>query len=434
MSRGRRRKQQAPKPGVVLALTLCLAAFVWFLACGPQRNGESTSVSDVSGVLLPVDLTAPIPEVRVWLRALSQHQSWTVAPDGPIRAECGGASLDIGDGETLSVRLDQGVYRVSAVSGPTALLAGDSVRVIPQAGCSSIAVGIQRFEGSFDFLLRSGRARVVNTVEMAAYVRGSIPSEMPASWPTEALKAQAVAIRSYTYFTILHHRSRSWAEPWDVDDTTMYLRYGGVTGADGKLEPRWQAAASAAESATARELVLYRGKLVKTYFHSTSGGRTTTSEVAFGQPTVPPLAGADLGNHGSASPVHRWSREFSASQVLEAAPKGSANVGTVSKAIVTEADPHGYVREIQVFGSSGSSVKIEASQLRRTLGTGLNGLPSTCFTVRARGDSLVFEGRGWGHGVGLDQWAARGMASSGKKYREILETMYPESEVVRVAG
>jgi stage II sporulation protein D len=296
-------------------------------------------------------------------------------------------------------------------------------------------IGARKYRGEIHVTMESGKAEVINHVSMAEYVAGSLASEMPASWHMEALKAQAVAIRTYTLFTLL--ASKNPKRNWDVDDTTAYLRYAGFGGEKGDLGKPYQDRVREAGNSTNGEVMLHKGSIFKAYFHSTSGGQTTSCSVAFGQPTIAPLAGSDLGNHGEKSSFHRWSRPRRTSEVMSALntciPIGSPALGELRSIQPADPDDGGWPTKLTVTGSGGK-VEVSATAFRRALGTGIDGLPSTNFTATASGQGVTFDGRGWGHGVGLDQWAASGMANSGHTYRAILRTMYPESEILRLTS
>ena len=119
-------------------------------------------------------------------------------------------------------------------------------------------------------------------VELEDYVRGVVSKESPASWPMEALKAQAVAARSYALSTAAH------GSGFDVFDDTRSQAYGGIGAETAKTDQ--------AVAATHLQVVLYRGKVAQTFFFSTSGGHTENNEfssLGFGQPPIPYLRGVD---------------------------------------------------------------------------------------------------------------------------------------------
>jgi stage II sporulation protein D len=145
-----------------------------------------------------------------------------------------------------------------------------------------------------------GGVIVVNAVSLEDYLRGVVPAEMPASWHREALRAQAIAARSYALATA--HRGALFDE---YPDTRSQM-YEGIVGE--------RAETDAAVVATAGRVVLYGGAVAKTFFHSSSGGRTESSANAFGGLPLPYLRSVDDPDD-RISPHHRWSVSFSSADI-----------------------------------------------------------------------------------------------------------------------
>ena len=146
------------------------------------------------------------------------------------------------------------------------------------------------YRGQLEVSVTAQKLSAINVVGLEHYLAGVVPQEMPSSWPEEALKAQAVAARSYA----LAHRVRG--KTFDLYADVRSQVYGGIPGE----HPR----ATAAVQATAGQVLLWQGKPVDALFHSTSGGRTMAAAEAFGT-AVPYLVPVD-DPHSSISPVHRW--------------------------------------------------------------------------------------------------------------------------------
>jgi stage II sporulation protein D len=160
------------------------------------------------------------------------------------------------------------------------------------AGSAPLSLNGRRYRGSLEVAVANERLRVVNTVGLDAYVLGVVPSEVPSSWPAEALKAQAVAARSYALAT------RKPAGPFDAYADVRSQVYGGLD-----VE---RPATNAAVQATAGQVVLYQGKVATTYFFSTSGGKTADIADAWpGSEPVPYLVSVP-DPYDTASPYHSW--------------------------------------------------------------------------------------------------------------------------------
>jgi stage II sporulation protein D len=205
----------------------------------------------------------------------------------------------------------------------------------------------------------SGGVTVVNELDLDSYVKGVVAAEMPSSWHPEALKAQAVAARSYA------RASSPRSRVFDHYPDTRSQVYRGVAG-----ERR---STSRAVKATARQVVTYRGDVIVTYFFSTSGGHTENVENIFGGDPRPYLVGV-TDRFDDISPRHRWSRRFSSSSLDSrlGAPGSYRGLRVLRRGVSPR------IIRAQVLGSSGSR-RLTGPQLRSRLGT--YDVPSSFTTV-----------------------------------------------------
>jgi len=241
------------------------------------------------------------------------------------------------------------------VRGPVRVTGGSSVCV---RGVAINRVNGGSYRGAMRLHRDGGATLVVNDVSLELYLQGVVAAEMPASWPAEALKAQAVVARSYAL------RSRRPAERFDVYPDTRSQVYRGVAG---ELAP-----AVAAVRATRALAVRYGVEIAQTFFHSTSGGRTAANEEGFGGLAIPYLRSVD-DPHDAISPVHTWTvtlDDRSAERKLASVRDGDLEDVTVSATTAT-----GRVATVDVVGSD-ASVPVSGGEIRRLLG-----LRSTWFTV-----------------------------------------------------
>ncbi|MER3461242.1 MAG: cell division protein [candidate division GAL15 bacterium] len=262
--------------------------------------------------------------------------------------------------------------------------------------------------------LRRGEAglTVVNEVELEAYLYGVLKMEINPAWPAEAVKAQAVAARTLAVANL----GRFAREGYDIRDTTDFQVYGGVTFED----PR----ATAAVDATRGLVMTYRGQPILAVYHADSGGRTESSENVWGQ-AYPYLRGVE-DPYSAGSPYERWSYSVSANQLEESLRRGGVAVRGLRAVEVAEVSESGRALRVRLVGMEG--LEISGHRLRMLVGPDV--LRSTLFWVRTEGGMVTFEGRGWGHGVGLSQWGARGMALRGFDFVRILQHYYTGVQVV----
>lgn len=336
-------------------------------------------------------LLAVAPDVTV--RALGPHSGVsgrerfsTAAPlDWPFSARAGRLVIDGRElGETLTLESSAGNLEVSG----------------------------RRYRGAIRLSAVGDEVEVVNVLDIEAYLRGVVPSEMAASWPLEALKAQAVAARSYTLVS-LNPGGR-----YDLCATVDCQVYRGVEAEHPRTDE--------AIAATAGVVVTYLGETAKTYYHSDSGGAVASSQEVWGS-SIPYLVA--LQDVPSTTPHRAWTARLDASVVTRSLAAAGVGVGTVSGLRVLKLSESGRVSELEVIGSGGSRV-LRGSQLT-TLARGW-GLKSMRFSVQG---GLAIKGDGWGHGVGMSQYGARALAQSGYDYGRILGYYYPTTALTRyVAG
>ena len=286
---------------------------------------------------------------------------------------------------------------------------------------------------------------VINVLPVEEYLYSVVPSEMPAFWPRAALEAQAVAARSYT----LHPRTRFHNRGYALQSSVLSAYYRGVTGE--------HPATTAAVNATAGTLLFDGNRILDAVYSANSGGYTESSASVWGSVTalvgvsdllLPPLDGqrspAELyewlreppHSYSGAAPyaapsAYRWQLVVPHQEIarrLEAAGQG---VGRVVAIHPMQRGLSGRVERVRVRGTTGETV-VQRDFIRSRLG----GLRSNLFVVAPRHDAqsavthFVFEGAGWGHGVGLCQTGAAGMAAAGFDAAAILAHYYPRATLV----
>jgi stage II sporulation protein D len=199
-----------------------------------------------------------------------------------------------------------------------------------------------------------GKLNAVNAVALDDYVRGVVSKESPPSWPPEALKAQAVAARSYAIASPVRGNG------FDQYDDTRSQAYGGVAAESVKTDQ--------AVAATALQVVLYAGAPAKTFFFSTSGGHTENNEnssLGFGQPPVPYLRGVDDPYEAeTGSRYEHWTRKFSIRKMQGAL--GGLVRGKLRNIVVTERGVSPRIVHADLIGSGGTTT-VTGPQLRDEL-------------------------------------------------------------------
>lgn len=265
------------------------------------------------------------------------------------------------------------------------------------------------FRGSVRLIARGDLVRVVNVLPLEDYLRGVVPAEMHASWPLEALKAQAIAARTYTLASL------DPSSDWDICATIDCQVYRGRDAED----PR----SDLAIEETVGLVLTYGGAFARTYYHADSGGAVASSLEVWGRRAPYLVAIRDV---PASSPHRRWRVRLDADAIRRSADAAGAAVGEVARLRVVSLSESGRATSVEVAGTAGSAV-LSGAQLRDALRSW--GLKSTRF--RMVGD-LVAEGDGWGHGVGMSQYGARALAASGYAHWQILGFYYPGTALQRL--
>jgi stage II sporulation protein D len=268
----------------------------------------------------------------------------------------------------------------------------------------------RRYRGTLRLLASAGRVLAINVLDLESYLRGVVPSEMQASWPLEALKAQAVAARTYTLVNVDHDAA------YDICATTDCQVYRGAEAE----HPR----SDLAIADTTGLVLTYGGLFARTFYHSDSGGVVASAGEVWGMSLPYLQAFQDVAANG---PHRRWEHRLDPAVVGASLAAIGQGVGAVRRVRVLAWSESGRVARVEVVGDGGTTVL--AGNVARTQARGW-GLKSTRFQMV--GD-LVARGEGWGHGVGMSQYGARELAAAGHGFSQILAFYYPQTALQRVA-
>ncbi|MBN1534943.1 MAG: SpoIID/LytB domain-containing protein [Spirochaetes bacterium] len=282
---------------------------------------------------------------------------------------------------------------------------------------SPIEVNRKAYRGTLEIHNVLGSIDVINIVSLGDYLKSVVPSEIPSDWNREALKVQAIASRTYACYHILHSRSKRL---FDLDATTSFQVYKG-------LSSEKQTTSDAVEE-TSGMVVTYRGDPILAYFHSTCGGRTANDSDVWSGSDHPYLAGIDC-PYCAASPHFRWQTQLSLADIRKSLQRNSRFTGTIRSIAFRSHD--GRVTSVTVRHSQGTCT-MTGNEFRLLVNP--DTLKSTSFHSKKSGGGLQLSGKGWGHGVGLCQWGARGMAENGKSYKKILQYYYRDGRIERMRG
>jgi stage II sporulation protein D len=296
----------------------------------------------------------------------------------------------------------------------------EQVRIIPiENSMMSVSTGSETkvFRGTLtiDTRGRQHSLRTINHVSLEDYVTSVIAGEMPFK-ESEALKTQAVIARTYALWNMALARRTEY----DVTDHTASQVYIG--------EPVTKPWVRHAAEATAGEVLTWSGKLILSAYFSTSGGTTATNESVWKGKPLPYLRSIDDGDASRDSPHYRW--EFSAPlKKLQSTFKSAFPHSAKTPLEIVQKDESGRVTHIRVGGHIMTGQEFRMQMISAF---GPKGLKSTYFDIATNDESVIFSGRGMGHGVGLSQWGAYGLSVSGWSYVEILKFYYSGVEISNI--
>lgn len=271
------------------------------------------------------------------------------------------------------------------------------------------------FRGSFEVIDAKDGLMVVNEVALEAYLVGIINNEISSRWADDVIKTQAVVARTYA----LHQkRSRSKAA-FHLEGTVMGQVYTGSGSED--------SSSMKAVRETAGEILSYEGGPALTVYHSNAGGMTEAARNVWNRdyPYLVPVKSP----YDEGAPRFTWEFELPGASFGDLLVKAGYKISEPESIEIVDTTGAGRVREVKVTDASGRSAVITGEDLRRIIGYGT--LRSTIFEVKKESGVFVFTGRGSGHGVGLSQWGAKGMAENGFSYKEILKHYYPGTDLVK---
>ncbi|MFA5114588.1 MAG: SpoIID/LytB domain-containing protein [Candidatus Omnitrophota bacterium] len=269
------------------------------------------------------------------------------------------------------------------------------------------------FRGDIEIIKdASGHLMVVNYIGLEDYVKGILYHEASHYWPEDALKAQAVACRTYA----IYQMQENAGSVYDLTSDIYSQVYGG------KVSERYRT--NRAVDDTKGETLFYKGKIFPAYYHATCAGHTEDASELW-KINLVPLKGVVCG-YCKDAPHYSWHNVLTREEVKAKLRDAGYGVGDIDEIVMLDKTNSGRLRTLEIV-SGGSKIKIPAKDFRNAIGP--NVIKSTMFDVKVIGGDIVFEGLGWGHGVGMCQWGAYFMAKQGYNYREILKYYYPESYV-----
>ena len=265
----------------------------------------------------------------------------------------------------------------------------------------------------------------IEEIALDEYLYGVVSAEMPASYETEALKAQAVVARTYTIYQIQNSGTKheganicdSYAccQAW-ISKEDRLAKWG-----ESERESNWQKILQAVNE-TVGKIITYDGNLINAFFHSNSGGVTEASVNIWGEIEYPYLQSVETSGEDGYSQYSSevsFTREELVNKIKESHADIEIDWNADDAIQIQEYTDSGRVRTIK-FGN----ISIAGTEARTILG-----LRSTNFVISYRDEKIIFSVTGYGHGVGMSQTGADSLAKQGSGYEDIIKHFYTGVEV-----
>lgn len=270
---------------------------------------------------------------------------------------------------------------------------------------SNMVVRVKRENGTID------------RVPFEEYIKGVLAGEMPTSFEMEALKAQAVAARSY----VMKKMEQNTEEDYDVVDTVMNQVYLDENTLKEKWQEKYEEKNNKLKQAileTKGEYMTYNNEVIEAFFFSTSTGKTENSGEVF-QTQLPYLRSVDSSWDQEVSPVFQENNNLSLTEFYQ---KLNLEYNEELKIEITKTTSTGRLKELNINGQS-----FKANDIYQKLN-----LRSTFFDIKQKGKQVEITTKGYGHGVGMSQYGALAMAKKGYKYQDILKYYYQGIEIKKL--
>ncbi len=324
------------------------------------------------------------------------------------------------------------------------LPAARDVLTIEPLGPAPLAIGSKSYPGSVQLVPVPNDANtalydrfdVINHVNLEAYLPGVLDKELYDHWKPATYLAQAIAARTYALDRII---ADGPGRHYDVESTQASQAYGGKTA---------HALAQRAVADSAGLVLTWNGKVFTTYYSSTCGGMGQNPTDAFGKPSVPPLNPATAHDWCSHSKHYTWgpikhdrkqvSRRLAAWGSAVRSP--IAALGEIYTIRISHVNPLNRPVRYEITDDKGKTYSLRGESLRLALNWSSPGIDvpappgrvkSSFIDLKVDGDTVVVVGRGYGHGVGLCQYGAEGMARAGYTPEQILAHSYPGAKIER---
>ncbi len=291
------------------------------------------------------------------------------------------------------------------------LKSAQEMKIIP-LGPLPIQVGNHAYQGSIKIIPEQGNSfLVINKINLESYIMGVVSKEVPGDWPLAALEAQAIAARTYAIYE--KDQNRQQQLPYDLKNTSLYQMYSGENHVNIKIHD--------AVIKTQGEIMEYQGFPIMAVFHANCGGHTDSAFNVWGE-HMAYLKSVNCpfskkGKH------FFWETSIPISKIIRSLNSHTGiYIAGITSIYPLKVDPTGRIQLLGIRDAQGHLKVISGNTFRMSIGPNI--IRSTLFHAYVHGNSIMFKGYGWGHGVGLCQEGAMEMAKEGYSDYQILKYFY----------
>lgn len=343
-----------------------------------------------------------------------------------IGAEDNFLITDVNTGGQLDEMSSDNIYSVKISAGKIIFdkkQFHSKIKIIPKNPSSEshrISVNGRMYRGNI-ILRRQGKNNiaVINELGLEEYICGVVPMEVGPDWPHESLKAQSVVARTFA----LKNLNRHLKEEYNLCSRTHCQVYGGSSCETAQTNK--------AVYETANEVIAYGGEMINSYYHASCAGYTEDVNSAWNisENNNPEYLSGVKCKFCEDYRWYNWEYKILFDTIVSRLRGAGYSSGKIEKIKAAGHTSGGRVKQVLIKHSKGE-LRIPSGKFRTAIGS--DKIRSTNFVVKYKNRVAYFNGHGWGHGVGMCQWGAKGMAESGRDYKEILEHYYKNTKVIKM--
>ncbi len=355
-----------------------------------------------------------VPVIRVLLAAQKKYRNRVMAP---MRVSDGKKTLKLRRGDEWKATVSNEKVFFQAKD----IITSDKIVLESLENDQHLSFNGGEYRGKLELEVFDGKLYVINRIPLNYYLYGVIKKEIAPGWPIETVKAQAVAARSFAIYRI----QRNIDESYDLGTTWLAQLYGGV-------EAETPRVIKAVEE-TKGEVITHRGVVVPGFFHANSGGYIETGQDVWeGTPTPYIISGEDTWSVGVQH--HRWSELIKLEEINKGLrEKNYPAMGRGNSLLIEQRLKSGRAAQFSYITKAGQRHQIRADRFRLAVGPGKM-LSTWLLKIEPTGEDILFEGLGWGHGVGMSQWGAWNMGQKGIDYQSIINFYYKGAQLAANYG